>query len=141
MTASKQKKFYSAISQYFAFGCLLCLIYSFQVSFRSLVHIDTIVCDVPPSQQKQQQSEPVSHSQKSSRTSKADFKAEESSVSQSLNLSMFTRTDYFGCEDFAKLPVTIQSRPENVVGNRGISFMKVRINGVTIPAVYKEANR
>ncbi|XP_039254289.1 uncharacterized protein LOC120331283 isoform X2 [Styela clava] len=51
------------------------------------------------------------------------------------------KTDYFGCSDFDRIPRTRKEVEENLRGNRGISFIKVRINGITIPAVMKEANR
>lgn len=56
-------------------------------------------------------------------------------------LRKMIKTDYFGCEDFDKMPNTTQSRAENNIGNRGISFIKVKIDGVIIPAVYKQASR
>ena len=51
------------------------------------------------------------------------------------------KTDYFGCADLDRIPRTRKEVEENLRGNRGISFLKVRINGVTIPVVLKEANR
>lgn len=51
------------------------------------------------------------------------------------------RTNYFTCADFDRIPRTRKEVEENLRGNRAISFIKVRIDGVTIPAVIKEANR
>lgn len=51
------------------------------------------------------------------------------------------KTDYFGCHDLNRIPRTRREVEENLRGNRGISFLKVRIDGVTIPVVMKEANR
>ena len=51
------------------------------------------------------------------------------------------RTNYFTCRDFDKIPNTKPAIAENDRGNRGILFLKVKINGVLIPAVYKVANK
>lgn len=56
-------------------------------------------------------------------------------------LASLNRTDYFNCEDFDKIPKTTQAIKENTKGNRGISFIKVQIDGIVTYAVYKEANR
>lgn len=51
------------------------------------------------------------------------------------------RTNYFDCEDFHKLPHTYQTIKENVAGNRGISFLKININGKNIDVVFKEGTK
>ena len=130
MAASRRRRFY------FSIGCLLCFVYTFHVSFRSLIQFDAVDCDESVFQKQQQ----LAAAFRSEKTNSSRDKHDEVKGSVELSLQ-FDRSDYFGCDDFKKLPLTIQSRPENAIGNRGISFLKIRINGITIPAVYKVANK
>lgn len=50
-------------------------------------------------------------------------------------------TNYFGCSDLDIIPRTRKKVEENQKGNRGVSFLRIRIDGETIPVVLKEANR
>ena len=51
------------------------------------------------------------------------------------------RTDYFDCADFEKIPDTYQIVKENIAGNRGISFLKIYIEGRLIDVVFKEGTK
>ena len=133
MPAAKRRRLY------FTVAWLLCLVYSFHVSFRSIIQIDTASCSNSILQQNG-----VSLAIRSFRQGKK-FQAASTSgknaAAKKRDLTQISRTDYFGCYDFDKLPQTVQSRKENRIGNRGISFITVEIDGWTIPAVYKEAHR
>ena len=114
--------------------CLLCLVYTFHISFRWLITLDAVTCsDFVPRKSK---ANIVARSLGSEDRSLSRANETENSV-----LLRLTRTNYFGCENFDHLPKTVKSREENKKGNRAISFIKIKIDGIVIPAVYKEANK
>ena len=57
------------------------------------------------------------------------------------NFTTLNRTDYASCADFKKLPRTDKTVKENVQGNRGITFMKISIEGIVVDVVHKEASQ
>ena len=130
MLASKHKKLH------IIFGFFLCLLYTFHISFKAIIKTDKNCSEYSTRNQIDEELRQVQHSEKESVLLK-----KEASFNRSTILTKLTKVDYFGCIDFENLPNITPSRSENFVGNRGISFIKVRIDGVTIPAVYKQAHR
>ena len=132
MAGSKQRKFYFTVT------VLLCLVYTFHISLKSFIQFDTVTCSNsnPPHVQV---SAVIRSSQNENESN--NLSTGQKSIVEDAKFPQLIRTDYFGCYDFDKLPQTVQSRKENNIGNRGISFIKVKIDGLIIPAVYKEAHR
>ncbi|XP_076815599.1 uncharacterized protein LOC143461669 [Clavelina lepadiformis] len=123
-----------------SFGAVVCLIYSLHITLRTLFQAarhcpgGTIV--------KQSYETRLTYSaivNASKLTNFAGFDKNPTYKRQPLAEDI--RTDYFNCIDFDKLPQTEQAIAENTKGNRGISFMKVKIDDVIIATVYKEASR
>ncbi|XP_078491365.1 uncharacterized protein LOC100181146 [Ciona intestinalis] len=138
LPGQKQRKLFFTI-------CVVCLLYSLHLTFRTVTRTER-TCNGAYSLEAKWARD-ISAMEESVRTlqnsmgrslkgERRSFKLDDEHVKPET-----VKTDYFSCNDFYKLPNTTKAIKENSKGNRGISFMKVRIDDVTIPVVFKEANR